>query len=185
MERVQDLKKEIRKYIREAKAKFTKQELARMSSCVISGLEAHANFIEAKNIFVYNSMPDEVSTTEFIQRWSEKKNIFLPVVLEDDLVLRKYTSESSLELSDYGILEPQGADFTDYKSIDLVVVPGVAFDRQKHRLGRGKGYYDRILPQMPQAVKIAICFEFQIVDQIPVWENDIDMDYIISEKGMF
>lgn len=185
METVRELKADMRKSIREAKAKYSKQELSRMSELIISELEAHRSFIDANNIFVYNSMPDEVSTVEFIRRWSNRKNIYLPVVVGDDLVLRRYTDESTLVLSNYGIKEPQGDNFIDYKTIDLVVVPGVAFDKQKHRLGRGKGYYDRILPEMADSVKVAICFNFQIVETIPVWEKDINMDYIISENGVF
>lgn len=75
-----------------------------------------------------------------------EKQILLPVVTGDDLELRVYTGPGDLATGAYGIEEPTGALFTDYDAIDFIVVPGVAFDRNGNRLGRGKGYYDRLLP---------------------------------------
>lgn len=90
-----------------------------------------------------------------------KEKILLPVVIGNDLELRVYTSPADLAIGAYGIEEPTGALFTDYATIDLVIVPGVAFDRDGNRLGRGKGYYDRLLPRIPSAYKVGICFPFQ------------------------
>ena len=78
--------------------------------------------------------------------------------------------------------EPTGALFTDYATIDLVIVPGVAFDRDGNRLGRGKGYYDRLLPRIPSAYKVGICFPFQIVEEVPAEPFDIRMDEIITQQ---
>jgi len=61
-----------------------------------------------------------------------------------------------------------------------VIVPGVAFDSQCHRLGRGKGFYDRLLPQIPHAVKIGVCFDHQIVEELPSEPHDVLMDLVIS-----
>ena len=94
-------------------------------------------------------MKDEVQTHAFIEKWSRSKRIILPVVTGDELELRVYTGPQDLAIGSYGIAEPTGAPFTDYETIDLAVIPGVAFDRYGHRLGRGKGYYDRLLPQIP------------------------------------
>ena len=75
-----------------------------------------------------------------------------------------------------------GALFTDYATIDLVIVPGVAFDRDGNRLGRGKGYYDRLLPRIPSAYKVGICFPFQIIEEVPAEPFDIRMDEIITQQ---
>ena len=67
-------------------------------------------------------------------------------------------------------------------AIDLIIVPGVGFDRQGNRLGRGKGYYDRLLPRIPSAYKIGICFPFQLVEEIPAEPFDIRMDEIVTKE---
>jgi 5-formyltetrahydrofolate cyclo-ligase len=79
----------------------------------------------------------------------------------------------------YGILEPTGPLFTDYDSIDLAVVPGVAFTRDGVRLGRGKGYYDRLLPRI-KSPKVGICFPFQILESIPTEPFDVKMDEVVA-----
>ena len=107
--------------------------------------------------------------------------IALPVVVGDDLELRLYTGPEDLKPGAYGIEEPTGELFTDYADIDFIVVPGVAFDRNGNRLGRGKGYYDRLLPRIPSAHKAGICFPFQLVEEVPAEPFDIRMDEIITQ----
>ena len=85
-----------------------------------------------------------------------------------------------MEVSSYHIQEPIGKIFEDYSTIDVIIVPGVAFDNQGNRLGRGKGYYDRFLKKIPATKKIGICFDFQMIEQIPTEKNDIPMDDIIT-----
>lgn len=105
----------------------------------------------------------------------------LPVVVGELLELRLYTSSNDLAIGSYGIAEPLGELFMDYTEIDLVVVPGVAFDANGHRLGRGKGYYDKLLPHIP-APKMGICFPFQLVEEVPAEAFDICMDAVITGK---
>ncbi len=76
-------------------------------------------------------------------------------------------------------MEPAGCLFTDYSAVDLAVVPGMAFDKSGNRLGRGKGYYDRLLPLIGYKYKIGICFPFQFLDSIPVEPTDIPVDEVI------
>ena len=75
-------------------------------------------------------------------------------------------------------MEPSGEPFTDYNSIDIAIIPGLAFTQDGKRLGRGKGYYDRLLAQMPSVYKMGLCFPFQLVQDIPMNENDILMDEV-------
>lgn len=126
-------------------------------------------------------MKDEVQTHSFIEKWSKQKEIILPVVTGDILELRLYTGSADLQTGAYGIAEPTGALFTDYATIDLAVIPGVAFDLSGHRLGRGKGYYDKLLPQLTTAVKAGLCFPFQVVKEVPTEPFDIPMDIIITK----
>ena len=88
---------------------------------------------------LYYSLKDEVQTHDFVERWSKTKNIVLPVVVGDYLELRNYTGKQDLQTGSYNIEEPIGEIFNDYKSIDLAIIPGVSFDKEGNRLGRGKG----------------------------------------------
>ena len=142
----------------------------RQSAEILAALEAHPAFRAATTVLLYHSLKDEVDT-----------RILLPVVVGDDLELRLYTGPEDLKPGAYGIEEPTGELFTDYADIDFIVVPGVAFDRNGNRLGRGKGYYDRLLPRIPSAHKAGICFPFQLVEEVPAEPFDIRMDEIITQ----
>ncbi|NDW09177.1 5-formyltetrahydrofolate cyclo-ligase [Dysgonomonas sp. 520] len=175
-------KENIRKEISVIKKKLTSDELKFQSDEVISVLEATDTFCKARNIIIYNSLPDEVHTDSILKRYAGDKRFFLPVVVDNTtLAIREYAPDMSFSTSNLGIKEPQGENFTDWKKIDLIIVPGVAFDRQLNRLGRGKGYYDRFLKQV-KAPKIGICFEFQLLDKIPIDEHDIPMDMVVTEN---
>jgi 5-formyltetrahydrofolate cyclo-ligase len=144
-------------------------------------LEANEHFLKAKTVLLYHSLPDEVCTHDFIYKWCDKKLLLLPKVVGDDLELRIYRNVSELAIGSFGIAEPTGKLFTDYDKIDFVAVPGMAFDKKGNRLGRGKGYYDRLLPLLTNAYKAGICFPYQIVDEVPVEPTDIAMDICISK----
>lgn len=176
-------KEKLRKEIASKKRQFTPEDLLRMSEEVFSVLEITGSFRDASTIFIYNSMPDEVGTKEFVQRWSGEKDFYFPAVVNDKLVFRNITTDTLYTKSKIGVDEPSGTDFTDYKKLDMVIVPGVAFDRKGNRLGRGKGYYDRFLSQI-KAPKVGVCFDFQLYDQIPVSDFDIKMDIIVSENDL-
>ena len=150
------------------------------SAKVLAALEAHPAFRAANTILLYYSLKDEVDTHSFIRKWSNKKRIVLPVVVGDDLELRIYSGPEDMATGSYGIEEPTGELFTDYAAIDFIAVPGVAFDSKGNRLGRGKGYYDRLLPRIPSAFKAGICFPFQLVEEVPAESFDIRMDIIIT-----
>ena len=101
----------------------------------------------------------------------------------ESLELRVY-APAHLSPGSFGILEPAtGSLFTDYDRIDLAVVPGMAFDRKGNRLGRGKGFYDRLLPLL-KAPKAGICFPFQLVEAVPVEPFDTPMDYVICGSAI-
>lgn len=152
-----------------------------LSAKILAALEAHPAFRAANTILLYHSLKDEVDTHGFIEKWSYQKHILLPVVIGEELELRTYTGPNDLRIGAYGIEEPVRTPFTDYAAIDLAVIPGVAFDSRGNRLGRGKGYYDRLLPHMPTTYKIGICFPFQLVKEVPAETSDIRMDEIVTQ----
>lgn len=152
-----------------------------MSLTIVERLKANSRFSHARTLFIYCSLSDEVDTTTLLDSLAQcGKTVVLPKVVDaENMELRLYTGRQDLAVGSYGIMEPTGKLFTTLHDIDVAVVPGMAFDRNGHRLGRGKGYYDRMLVQMPQAYKIGICFDFQLVDEVPNDCHDIIMDEVI------
>ena len=161
----------------------SKQQLRRLirASHPLTKLSRHPRLAEARIVLLYSALPDEVPTQPLLNRLTtEGKTVLLPRVVSDtDMELRRYTGPNDLEPGAFGIMEPTGELFTDYDLIDVAVVPGMAFDREGHRLGRGKGYYDRFLAQLPHIYKIGICFPFQLVDKVPADAHDMLMDEVV------
>ena len=96
--------------------------------------------------------------------------------------VRKYIS-GELKTGKFGIEEPTGPEINNLSNIDLVIVPGMAFDMKGNRLGRGKGYYDKLLRKM-RCYKIGVCYNFQLLENIPVEEHDFPMDMVISPMNI-
>ena len=179
-EQIIEQKKSIRKSIATFKKSLTKEALLEASVAALSQLEACDLFGQAKRILIYYALPDEVQTEWFIEKWHKEKVFLLPVVEDDHLLIRAYRS-GQLHAGSFGILEPDGDNILNMENIDLVIVPGVAFDTNGNRLGRGKGYYDRLLPQI-KAPKIGIGFSWQIIQNVPTEETDQPLNGIITDK---
>ncbi len=172
-------KKELRNIIRAGKRQFTHDDLRRLSLPVIERLMAHPRFVAARTVMLYHSLADEVDTRLLLNTVSDKRVLLPKVTGEGIMELRVYTGPDDLSIGAYGIMEPAGCLFTDYSAVDLAVVPGMAFDKSGNRLGRGKGYYDRLLPLIGYKYKIGICFPFQLLDSIPVEPTDVPVDEVI------
>ncbi|RRD03009.1 5-formyltetrahydrofolate cyclo-ligase [Prevotella sp. OH937_COT-195] len=174
-------KKDLRKFIRMQKGRFTSQQLSEMSISVIKRLMASPKMKSANTVLMYYSLNDEVDTHDAVDRVLEQgKIVLLPKVISDtEMELRRYTGPEDLQDGFFNIMEPSGELFEDYAGIDLAVIPGMAFDSRNNRLGRGKGYYDRMLPKLVNAYKMGVCFDFQRLPGIPANENDIKMDEIV------
>ncbi len=176
-------KQELRRQVRAAKRAVPLSDKIARSEGIMRQVEALPQFAEARTVLLYWSMDDEVHTHAFVGRWYERKTLLLPCVDGDDLRLRRYTGPDSLrEGPQFGIPEPVGEEFTDLEAIDMIVVPGVAFDLKNNRMGRGRGFYDRLLKSTPNAYKVGVAFRFQMFDTIPVEEFDVPMNQVITEK---
>jgi 5-formyltetrahydrofolate cyclo-ligase len=174
-------KKEIREEIRNRKRQFTSSQLDEMSLAVLCRLLSHPRIKSAQTVLMYYSLPDEVNTHQAVDELvKEGKQVLLPVVKgENELELRIYHDRSDLCEGSFHIMEPTGTIFNDYSKIDAAVVPGMGFDKDCNRLGRGKGYYDRLLAKIPDVYKIGICFDFQKVESLPTGKYDIKMDEVL------
>lgn len=171
-------KQEIRKMLRQRGPIGSAAE----ASAIIHRLKAHPQVHLARTLLIYSALPDEIPTQQLIDDFlREGKTVLLPRVISDtQMELRRYTEATDLQQGAFGIMEPSGELFTDFGQIDVAIIPGVAFDKEGHRLGRGKGYYDRFLPLLRNTYMIGVCYPSRLLEHIPTDEHDISMDEIIS-----
>ena len=174
-------KEEIRSRVKARKSLLSASEKSQAAAAVFSRLEQSAAFALAENILLYHSLPDELSTHEFLDRWSSRKHFFLPRVNGVNLDILPY-DRSRLALGSFHIEEPQGDETVDMSDIELVVVPAVAYDRRGNRVGRGKGYYDRLLSST-RATKVGVGYDFQLIEEeIDSEPHDVAVDIVITES---
>lgn len=180
-------KQQLRKHIKSLKQHFlhahTVEQQHALSEALLAKVESMPAFKNAQTVLAYYSLPDEVYTHSFVRRWAKHKTLLLPKVMGDDLTIHRYNGESSLSVGAYGIKEPVTPCFSACEKIDFVIVPGVAFDRSGNRLGRGRGYYDKLLSNLLpfDVLRVGICYPFQLVEQIPTDPTDISMNQIVCE----
>lgn len=153
----------------------------------IQNLESYKN---AQCIMVYLATKEEVSTNTLItSALSEGKRIIVPYCKKNNAIgLAQINSLSDVEIGAYGIREPkeEQRDNVCSTDIDLVIVPGVCFDKECQRLGMGKGYYDRFLEQIrSHSTFIAPAFDLQITNYIPTEKHDLPVDMVVTEKAIY
>ena len=175
----------LRQQMRDAKKQHQAQ-LAKMSEEVVGRLVSRLSSLTSDlspltTVLAYWPLPDEVDIRPLIdQLVAEGKTVVLPKVTGDETMeLRRYASRADLEEGAFHIMEPVGDAFEAYDQIGFALVPGMAFDAACHRLGRGKGYYDRFLSAHPDIYKIGVCFPFQRVAEVPSEAHDVIMDEVI------
>lgn len=171
-------KKSLRQQIRRLKKEYSPEQLMAQSEVIMGKLERKPDFERAQSVMLYASLPDEVQTLAFLDKWKNSKQIILPTVVGDDIIPVELTADSQMVEGDFHILEPENHPYSG--PLDLIVVPGMAFDKTGHRLGRGKGFYDRFLIKYPEVKTIGICFDFQLLDSIPTEPHDRVVDEVVT-----
>lgn len=146
------------------------------------------SYINSNIIFTFVSFGSEVNTHQIISlALNDNKIIYVPKIKskEKGIEIFRINSLSDLKTGYLGILEPsQNCSAADSSDIDLILMPGVAFDRQGGRLGYGAGFYDRFLTKMSKRVeKIALAYQFQVVDSVPMENSDVRIDGIITNDS--
>lgn len=173
-------KASIRKLMKTKKASLSAEDKLREADMVLRSIEKMPCFQKAQSVLMYYSLPDELPTHNFVQKWAAEKKVYLPRVVGDDLEIAIYGELATY--GKYGIEEPTAASVLP-DEIDLVIVPAVALDIKGNRLGRGKGYYDRLLPQCPQAYKIGVALECQLLEELPVDPFDVPLDAVFTASN--
>lgn len=146
----------------------------------------------AQAIVCYVDVRSEVSTRALIEScWQADQRVAVPYCVDQHLELTWITTWTDLEKGRFGILEPIETLRTDTKrrpqaeELDVILVPGVAFDLQGGRLGHGQGFYDRLLSQVSQhTALVGVAFDCQIVSQVPAEPHDIPMDFVLTESAL-
>lgn len=176
-------KPEIRAWVRGLKSACTPEQLRARSLRACARILSDGLWRAAGTVLLYHALPDEVDTSSLLRdAMLMGKRVLLPRVVGDELELRVYAPDK-LSPGAFGIMEPTGELFppSHYAGIDLAIVPGMAFDRHGSRLGRGKGYYDRLLPLLHNAYRMGLCYSFQLLDHIPAEGHDARMDEVVTD----
>lgn len=175
-------KGELRKLIRARKGECPDDNIRRVSEEICSKIRNDNVWRTAETILLYHPLRDEVDIRPLITEAAAHKCVLLPTVDGDSLSLRIYDGDNSLTKGAFGIMEPTGTLFPvdRYHEIDLAVIPGMAFDHDGHRLGRGKGYYDRIIPLLQRTFLIGVCFPFQLLCDVPYEPHDMCVHKVVS-----
>lgn len=188
------LKENLRSELLAKRTSLTTTEIQEKSALLCQHLISSPLFQRANTILWYAAHQQEVDLSPAIHHaFHHGKMAIFPAVVHPGptsgspptLLLRQISSyPQDLHPGYAGIPEP-GNDFPSVfpKTIDLALIPGVGFDIFGHRLGRGKGHYDRLLRSIP-GKKIGICYQFQIQPRIPNEEQDVAMDYLLTEQGV-
>lgn len=169
-------KQDIRVAVRAARKALTEDELQEMSTAVLDRILQKEEFCNAGTVLAYWPLPGEVDLRPLII--GAGRRFVLPVVCGNELVLREY-NPAQMVAGAFGIMEPGPEAMTvQPDEIDFAIIPGVAFDSARMRLGRGGGYYDRLLPSL-RCHKAGVAFPFQLYNTVPADPWDIPMDSVI------
>ena len=182
MHTLETSKKALREKLRQMVKAVPTEHLSRWSAYICQSIEAHPRFQQAQGVLLFYPLSDEPDITPLIHRHMQDKRIFLPRVTgSTTMEACLLTHIADLHTGAFHILEPQGPPLLCCTDIDLVIVPGMAFDTDGYRLGRGRGYYDRFLSRtdMAQAYKIGVCFPIQYLPSILHEEWDAQMNEVI------
>ena len=174
-------KAEIRKQIKIQKNQLTEIDKSKFSEDALTNLESLIEFQNSVNIGLFHSLNDEVNTHFFIEKWSHSKNIFLPRIVGDDLEMVKYIREDDLDEGKFKIKEPSNKIISELKDLDIIIIPAVALSCTGQRIGRGKGYYDRLLSQS-NILKIGLIFDFLLCEPFEAEAHDIPVNIIVTDK---
>ena len=172
-------KNQVRELLAQKRRLLTKDKVQELSAEVLAHLEQLPAFQSAKTVLIYYPTHNEVDVLPLIKRYKKEKTFLFPVVHRKAMVACPYEGNSKMHRGKFNIPEPTTPPYTGH--IDMVLVPGVAFDKSGNRLGRGGGYYDRFIACLGRnTTLVGVGYDFQLVDKVPASRRDKKMQYIIT-----
>ena len=176
-------KNTLRESLLEERRKLDKESIIKKGNILKEKLFSLEEYKKAKTVMFFVSFGKEVYTHNMVQEAlrEEDKSVVIPKIVDFELIPCIIEKFSGLQRSSYGILEPVEAKSANLNEIDIVLVPGIGFDKNGYRIGFGKGYYDKFLKNT-KALKIGLCMDFGIIDSIHYDKWDIPMDIVMIEK---
>ena len=176
------MKNQLKESILEKRNSLAKQEIVEKSKKIQDKLFNLEQYKKLKIIMFFVSFNNEVNTHNMIRNALKNKTVIVPKVERHEIEPSVIIDFDNLVPAKFGILEPIETMKIAYKNIDLVLVPGIVFDKEGHRIGYGYGYYDRFLRKVPKAIKIGLAFDFQVIDKIPREMHDVAVNLIVTEE---
>lgn len=179
-----ETKKEIRAAVKKSRREAKPSVIRADSDKICDAFLALPEYKKADCVFAYMDCKNEVETKKVIEQcWKDKKTVAVPKVFGEIMRYYAITSYDDLEEGYFGIREPKSEELEEViRENGLMILPGVAFDEARHRVGYGGGFYDRYLEQHPDMKKIAFAFEFQVFPKVPFETFDRQPEKIITEK---
>ena len=178
-------KDKIRKEILAKRNILSDKDINKKSDLIIKNLTSYIENVQ--NIMIFMDMKTEVKITKLLELYP-KKNFFISKITNSknrEMKINKY-NENELILHKFGYYESSSNDFYDEEILDVVIVPALAFDSKKNRIGFGGGYYDTFLEKVRKknnkALFIGVCYDFQIIDSVPTEKHDVTLDFVVSES---
>lgn len=178
-------KQDIRKNVLHQRNLITEKEWNEHSQEIYKKVVTHPFFLNADEIYCYIDFRREVGTRRIIEEaWRLGKRVAAPRIESSEMNFYYIDSYSELESGYFGVLEPTGKEKAEGKQV-LVIMPGAAFDKERNRIGYGKGYYDRFLVKYHTYRTLALAFELQMVSDVPNEPFDVKPDQIITEEKIY
>ena len=177
------MKTEIRKLNKIKRAAMDVGEVEQKSQSAAKLFLSSPLYENAKHIMLYKPLGNETDTNDVIMSaFRDGKEVTFPVTdpKSGEITPCSATNETEFAKGAFSVSEPVNAKGVDVEKIDLILVPGIAFDKKGTRVGFGKGCYDRLL-QNSSAIKVGFCYDFQLCEEIPSEQHDVTMDYIVTE----
>lgn len=178
-------KRIIRRELLERRQQLGDDECYRLSRLVQSQLFATDAYRDCRSIALYAQIRNEVQTTDVLRRaLADGKQVCFPRVENEELVFVSVAGSESLQAGRFGVAEPVGNELVQTEEINLMLVPGVGFDRNGYRIGYGRGFYDRATRRRRPQQMIGLAYSFQLVEDLPAEDHDVRLDKLITETGI-
>jgi len=176
-------KKALRREIGAKKRALSAAEIESRSAILAEKLFSTVQYRDCKSLYAYLSFNQEVRTNPIIQQaWADGKRVAVPKVVGDEMVFIWIDSfEGLAPQGAFHIMEPIEDGPVAEDETALILMPGLAFDPQGHRVGYGGGYYDRFLENEPDHPLVALCYDFQLYDRLEVEAHDVPVDVVITD----